>query len=87
MNQEFPQPSSSENSEEISLHEIAYIWPEEIRNQKYKEYIGELPDSSLTEEHIASVILSPEKREAERLLVLEKNRQADQEENLQNYRR
>lgn len=84
MNHESPHSLNPDSTEALSLHEIAFVWNEEIRRQRYKELVGQEPKSSLSEEQVAQGILHPE---AERERVLQENRAEDQQEAIQTYRR
>lgn len=74
MGYEFAVSKTPDNTDDIKINEIAYVWPEERRNQRYKELVGELPNPSLSEEQIAKGILYPE---AEQTRLLSLNREED----------
>jgi hypothetical protein len=76
--------STDEFSEKIKINEIAYVWPEEVRNEKYRQLIGQPPTPGLSEEQIAEGILHPDK---ERERVERENRNDDKSERDSLYRR
>jgi hypothetical protein len=73
----------SDPSPEVTLNEIAFVWPENVRNERYKNLIEQYPHN-LDELAIAKGILNPQE---ERVRVLAENRTADRDDNLRNYRR
>lgn len=73
MSHEIPVPEDPK-IKEVALKEIAYVWNDEVRNQKYKELVGEHPSASLSEEAVAHGILHPEQ---ERARLLARNREED----------
>lgn len=78
----FSKPANSEL--ETSLNEIAYVWPQELRNQRYKELVGQFPETTLSDEEIAKGILYPEE---EREAVRRRNLEDDKGETIKTYRR